>query len=367
MRHNVNVIWFKLNAWKTPARLTNTKLIPIDVPLTRDMSANNILSVPLVFSLINNILSRESIDIVVMSNILPGLVASHLACSAGVPCVFDYHDHLPDSASLYYRNGIVKKAVRYAVSRIVSASLKNCSLVVCSSASLARSVNRLYQIPPSFIRVVPNGFDPAVFRPLGGRDFLVRRLGLEELANHFLVVYAGSIEPRLDFGTLLEAIRDLYKDGNKIKLIIVGKSVSSNLERDLRECFGQLPYVHFAGYLPNPTAVSYYMNIADACVAPYKLMLTNFGVTLKVLEYLALAKPTFVTAVPDIVEQLGACVIVYRSKADLYEKLKAMIHNKSIYRAIAQQGRLQVRNFTWDAVAQRYEKLLQELVDRNVA
>ncbi len=361
LRHNVNVLWFRLNAWNTPARATGAKLLPIAAPFTRDMSLNNVLTAPSVISSIRRIMNKESIDVVVTSNILPGLVASVLAYNAGVPCLFDYHDHLPDSASLYYHHEPFKAMVRCTVSRIVSESLRTCSLVVCSSFSLAKIVAQSYAISPSLIRVIPNGYDPEIFKPVVDRDALMKRLGLQELADYFLVTYAGSIEPRLDFDTVLAVIKDLHNDGHNVKLIILGKGVSGNFERDLRKRCARLSFVHFAGYLNNPVDVSHYIAISHACVAPYKPILTNFGVTLKVLEYLAVARPTFVTPIPDIMEQLEGCVIAYRSRGDLYQKLKLLITDRTAYKTISERGCQRVKDFTWTSTAYRYEKLLQEI------
>jgi glycosyltransferase involved in cell wall biosynthesis len=215
------------------------------------------------------------------------------------------------------------------------------------------------------ITVIPNGFDNNTFRPLTEDKTILRnRLGLEQLSGHFLIVCVGSIEPRMDFETVVSAIQELHVSGEKIALVVVGRGLSGNYEKELRKRCAHLPFVHFVGYVPDLSTVSLYLNSADACVAPYKPMLTNFGVTLKVLEYLAVGKPTFVTPIPDIVEELGECVLVYTSRRDLYCRLKAIISDRSAYRAIAQKGRARVMDFTWVAIANEYEKLLQEVVAR---
>jgi len=187
---------------------------------------------------------------------------------------------------------------------------------------------------------------------------LLRLLGLERLSDSFLIVYAGSFEPRLDFATVFEAVERAYGDGQRIMLILVGKGLSGSFEKQLRrECAGK-PFVYFAGYQSDLMAVSYYMNVADACIAPYRIMLTNFGVTLKVMEYLATRKPILITPIPDVTKRWGACVTVYRSTEDLYRAITDMMRQAGSLDKLDSLGQCTPEEFTWKRIASRYEGIL---------
>ena len=321
------------------------------------MAISNVLASLSVARTVTKILRKRDYDVVVVSNIGPALVVSMLSRLRGIPCVFDYSDHLPDSASLYSNSGLARFLVRSVVYVTVLASMRVCTSVICSSDSLSSIVKREFHAPRG-VFIIPNGYDAGFLKSEPNRERLLGELGLSRLSGDFIVAFAGSLEDRYDFDTVLQAMQSVSERGRKVSLIIVGKAISTDFESDLRRRCSGFPFVSFIGYVQHASAVSDYFQIADACIAPYKLIKTNYGITLKIMEYLASGKPVLVTPIPDVVNQLGGCVIVYGSKRELEEGLERLMDDVGLRERLVKCGREFVEGLTWQQLAIRYEERL---------
>jgi len=181
------------------------------------------------------------------------------------------------------------------------------------------------------------------------------------LAGNFIVAFAGSLEDRYDFDTVLQAMQSVSERGRKVSLIIVGKAISTDFESSLRRRCSQFPFVTFVGYVRDASAVSDYFRIADACIAPYKLIKTNYGITLKIMEYMASGKPVLVTPIPDVVNQLGGCVTIYGSKRELEDGLERLMDDAGLRERHVKCGREFVEGLSWQQLAVRYEESLAKI------
>ena len=172
-KHQVNVLWFKMKNWgESPKRDTITKLHNGTFISNNDLSTYYVLNAPYHYRMIENIISSERIDIVVVANILAGTQACIAAKRKGLPIIFDYSDHYPDSATLYYKNPVVKSLVKMVVKRIVKKNLNYADKVVVVSNSFVDVVKNEYGIENKKILVIPNGVDTQRFKPRSKNEAL---------------------------------------------------------------------------------------------------------------------------------------------------------------------------------------------------
>ena len=321
------------------------------------MAITNVLASLSVALTAIKILRKSNYDIVVVSNIGPALVVSMISRLRGIPCVFDYSDHLPDSASLYSNSTVARLLVRSVVYVMVLASMGVCTSVICSSDSLSNIVKQEFHRQGG-VFIIPNGYDASFLGSDSNRERILGELGLGQLSGHFIVAFAGSLEDRYDFETVLQAMQSIHDRGRKVALIIVGKAISTDFESGLRRRCSEFPFVSFIGYVQDASAVSDYYRIADACIAPYKLIKTNYGITLKIMEYMASGKPVLVTPIPDVVSQLGGCAIIYGSKKELEDGLERLMDDTGLREKLVERGREFVKGLTWQQLAKQYEEKL---------
>jgi glycosyltransferase involved in cell wall biosynthesis len=355
-KNHVNVLWFKMKNWdETPKRDTAAKLHNATFISSNDLSTYYVLNAPYHYRMIEKIISSESIDIVVIANILAGTQACIAAKRKGLPIIFDYSDHYPDSATLYYKNPVVKILVKMAVKKIVNKNLNYADKVVVVSKSFAHLVKNEYGVKNKKIVLIPNGVDTQRFKPRS-KDAALEKLSLRHLKDHFLLVYVGSLEPRFDLETPIHAVNKLWREGLKVKLLIIGPELSDNYKY-LKKRYSKLSSIEFVGYVANDL-VPYYVNAADVCLAPYRTMTMNYGITLKVLEYLASGKVTLVTRIPDIIKTFGDSVIEYRDENDLVKKIRSAYISLDKYVQSTQKGYEIAKCYSWDNFARTYEELM---------
>jgi glycosyltransferase involved in cell wall biosynthesis len=124
---------------------------------------------------------RIKIDIILSQH--PALVSGQLA---GVPVVFDYLDHLEESASIYYPGSAFGKLVKSGVSRITRYNLRHARSVITVTEELAQFLRGL---GVNDIAVIPNGVDTQVLKPIPIEEAKMA-LGLKGQ----VIGYVGSLE-----------------------------------------------------------------------------------------------------------------------------------------------------------------------------
>jgi glycosyltransferase involved in cell wall biosynthesis len=128
-------------------------------------------------------------------------------------------------------------------------------ILLPNSQAEAEQLVRLFRVPRSRIRVVPNGIDPR--RTSVTRELFQKRFGAEDF-----VLCCGRIEPRKNQRALIQAVR-----GTGLDLVFIGNVVQGH-EDYLRECRAEADdRVHFLGHLDHddPLLASAYE--AAACFA----------------------------------------------------------------------------------------------------
>lgn len=172
---------------------------------------------------------------------------------------FDWRNTLREPTSLARRGrDLARYALRAALPRLPSWRRRlyhAADLLLPNSQAEAEQLTRLFEIPPSKIRVVPNGVDPR-FAAADSRLFQGR------YDDKPFVLCPGRIEPRKNQLALIRALRN-----TGLRLVLLGDVVSGH-DQYLAACRAEADdSVAFLGGIPhdNPLLASAYA--ACRCVA----------------------------------------------------------------------------------------------------
>jgi glycosyltransferase involved in cell wall biosynthesis len=259
----------------------------------------------------------------------------------GIPSVLDFHFE-PDpgtrigrlAAGLYQRIG--PSVYRLAHS------------VLVRSIAYGRSAPSLDGIPEERWRVVPNGVDPARFRPHPGR------------AAQAYLLFVGRLVPYKGLDVLLQALA-LAPPG--IPLLVVGDGpLRSHLEASARRLAVD---VRFLGHVADEELPALYAK-ASLTVLPSVTRQECFGISL--LESMACGTPVVASDLPGVADlaRLGGLVAQAGHAQDLARQIKRGLEPGRLPCGAALAAPIH-RQFSWDAVTDRLEAVYAEAAPRDRA
>jgi len=256
--------------------------------------------------------------------------------NVGCPSVITVHD------LAIYRNpkwfpGRQPLSTRLVVPR----SLARADVVIAVSKNTADDIEDLFGVPASQISVVPHGVSHA-FRPMSREDLVLARARLQ-LPERF-ILFVGTIEPRKNLTTLLEAWAMLR---DRPDLVIVG--AWGWLYESIKDRIGRLgPGVHHIQGL-DPADLPAVYNLARVLAHP--AWYEGFG--FPPLEAMACGTPVVVSdraSLPELVGDAG--MIAPADDAEAWRKaLEKVVGDSDLAADLKRRGILRAAQFSWSRSA----------------
>ena len=348
-RHEVHVPHFHVS--DGPER--ETRLIVHEAtkyPL-KDPGIHYLVNAPHHYSVFKKIIREEKIDVVVAAHVLAGSAVIRAAHKYGVPVVFDLKDWFPDSAAAYYKNRLIKWALREGVWRITKYNLDRSERIVTVSPSL---VERLKGFGYDS-KLITNGVNTDYFKPMDSGEGK-RRLGLGE--DCFVIGFVGVIERWYALDEVMRAFSEVLRYREDAKLLIVGGSLFTDYESDLKELARNLAIgdkVIFTGLVEYKNLPEY-ISAMDVCLIPLSPpQWVHIAMPNKFFEYSACGKPILSTPIPNIMELGGENLFIYRDMQEFVEVVKRIMDNPRTYP-------VEVSGYSWKNKAKEMEKVLSEVI-----
>jgi glycosyltransferase involved in cell wall biosynthesis len=250
----------------------------------------------------------------------------------GCPTVITVHD------LAIYRNpawfpGGQPLSTRFVIPR----SLARADVIVAVSNSTAEDIEDLFGISASSIDVVPHGVS-SQFRPMSREDLAAARARLQ-LPDRF-ILFVGTIEPRKNLATLLDAWAML---SDRPDLVIVG-AWGWNYQ-PIKDRLGRLGSAihHIEGLDPAELPAVY--NLARVLVHP--AWYEGFG--LPPLEAMACGTPVVVSdrsSLPEVVGDAG--LIVAADDPEAWRRaLEKVVGDTDFAADLKRRGILRAARFSW--------------------
>lgn len=248
-------------------------------------------------------------------------------------------------------------SLRAYLDRAVPRSLRRADLVVADSESTKRDVVRELGVAPSRVRVVLSGVDPRFREPRAPEevDALKDRL---RLRFPFLLA-VGTLQPRKNYGRLIEALALLAERGYAHHLVVAGRKGwlyggIAGRSRDL----GIAERVHMLEFVAERDLPLLY-RAADALV--YASLYEGFGIP--PLEAMACGTPVVasnVSSVPESVGDAGVLVDPY-DVASIAGGVERVLGDADLRRQLVAVGIERARRFTWGSAAAQLADVYAQL------
>ena len=285
-------------------------------------------------------------------NLLPRL--------AGVKSVFTLHDLVhrfyPETLSTLNR---------WFLTIMMGRFLRTADMVISDSENTKRDAVRMYGVDESKIRVIHDGVN-ARFHPVEAETIIAAREQYA-LPERFLL-FVGTIEPRKNLISLLEAFATLREESNDqesaiggSKLVIVGKKgwKYDDFFRRLRG-LGLEGEVLFPGFVPDKDLPAVY-SAADLFVFPS--LYEGFG--LPVLEAMACGTPVVCSNTSSLPEVAGDAALLVEpyDVRELKDALARLLADASLRGGLVDRGLRRVTQFTWQKTAEQTLAVYRQAFD----
>jgi len=358
--HEVHVIRLVLSP-KTKPAMSAMKNIFVHEPLS--LRSSNLLSYYLgnyVFHFAKSleVIKREDIDVVVVSNLISGMATISAAKLAGVPVVFDLLDYFPSFVS---QMGSMPKFVadfsESVASRLLEANLGLSDSIVVTSTVLRDMFKDRY---PSKIHYVPNGVDTSRFEP----SVIPFPLKASGSLDGVVVGFLGHLDFWVDMDLIIDAVEILARKFDGFRFLMLGggphleRFRSMVRERHLEQYFvlpGIVPYEQVPSYLA----------AMDVCFLPFKKSLVSDGsCPNKLFEYFACGKPVVSTNIVEVARIASGIPLFAEGGREFAERAIEVISDKGYRESFCEKARSFAMKYDWAKIASAYESVLEQVVKK---
>ena len=229
--------------------------------------------------------------------------------------------------------------------------VRRADAAIANSQSTRDDAVRLLALPPERVRVVYPGIPPPFFEVSPeGVDRVRRRYRLDRP----FILFIGTIEPRKNIDTLLDAYESLPCDVREEFLMVVAGPVGWAQPATTR----RLSRIRYLGYLPE---VDIAPLTAAAAVFAFPSLYEGFG--FPVAQALAAGVPVVTSNVSSLPEVAGdaALLVDPRSTAELRDALCRLLLSPDLRGTLAARGRCRARQFRWEECASQSLRFFEAL------
>lgn len=285
--------------------------------------------------------------------------AHYLPRFCPIPTVVTIHD----LSFLYYPKDFLitdliklRKWTRY--------SLKKAKKIIAVSKTTKKDIIKHYNISEEKIEVVYNGYEKKIKNqksPPEADPPLAEKIKNTNQKSNILkkqyILYVGTLQPRKNLVTLIQAFQTFKRLNQEFKLVIAGKKGWLYQEIFNRvKALNLTNDVIFTDYISDNQLMSLYQNA-------FCFILPSFyeGFGIPILEAMSFGCPvicSFTSSLPEI----GGDTCLYFDPSDandLVEKMKILKENKNLRKELIKKGKERVKLFSWEKCAKETLDILK--------
>jgi len=226
--------------------------------------------------------------------------------------------------------------------------------VITVSQQSQQDITAAFDRPAENIKVIPNGVDANIFKPL---DNISR-------APFRLITTASSDQPLKGLSVLLRALAQLREEFPGLHLIVIGKLKENGETQKELQALNLQDAVQFKSGISNQELVEEY---AQASIAIVPSLYEGFG--LPAAEAMACAVPLICSdggALPEVVGD-AARLVRAGNVEDLQSALRELINDEQAREQLGTQGRAHIlQQLSWDCVGKKMERYYYRVLQQQV-
>lgn len=265
----------------------------------------------------------------------------------GKQFVFDHHDLSPE---LYLSRYNVKDGFIYrGLLKVEKICLRTANIVIATNESYKKIEIERGLLNPENVFVVRNGPDLNRIK-LTAPDEHLKRL------NKKIFGYVGEINPQDGLDYLLRAIKILVSEIGRTDFlcIIIGSGDALEEMKKLAQTLDIEVYLWFTGFIPDEDMLRY-LSTADICVDPDPASpLNNVSTWIKIMEYMALAKPivSFDLAETRYTAQEAAIYVSPNDEKEFAKAIANLMDNPEQRKKMGERGfKRVIQKLAWQHVS----------------
>jgi len=264
-----------------------------------------------------------------------------------VPSIVTIHD----LSYIYFPGDFLKKDL-YQLHNWTHYSIHHAKKIIAVSKTTKNDIMKAYNVPEESIYIVYNGYEKT-------HKVREEKFKIEHTSKPY-ILYVGTLQPRKNITTLIQAFAKFRETSPEFKLIVAGKKgwLFESIF-DLVTELGLNNEVYFTDYVTDQQLVFLYKN-AFCFVLPS--FYEGFGIP--ILEAMSFGCPvisSFASSLPEI----GGDACLYfdpQSADDLVEKLMMIKSNPKLRSELVQKGRKRVKEFSWKKCGEETLSIIQNAI-----
>ena len=265
-----------------------------------------------------------------------------------IPTVVTIHD----LSYFYYPEEFLKKDL-FQLKNWTKYSVEKAKKIIAVSQTTKKDIVKFYHIPEEKIEVIYNGGPSRHSDPERAK----RVESEESKKNKKYFLYVGTLQPRKNIDTLIDAYSIFRKNHPEYKLIIAGKKgwLYEHIYKKVEELDLQKE-VEFKGYVTDNELAVLYQN-AFCFVLPS--LYEGFGIP--ILEAMSFDCPVITSFTSSLPEVGGGACLYFNPKnpKELTEKMIELSENRKLRSDLIKKGRGRTGLFSWKKCAEETLNLLK--------
>ena len=310
------------------------------------------------------IIKREAIDVVVAGNLLPPFLLELYkeVSRLKLPFIFDLQDYYPTSATGYICNvhSLSGTVVKGAFESMTQALLRMADSVTVPGFALATYVRTVRGKKGSGqVYVVPNGISEYFLKTYDG-SHVREKFGYSE--EDLVVGYVGSIEFWLDMKTLIRALSKAYREGLKVKFLLIGGRLQTAYVENTMNWIKDEGIKHITDWIDfvEHDKVPEYIAAMDVGAIPFdvKNPTAYYAAPNKLWEYLSQGISVVSTPIPEVLSYSNLLNIA-GSENEYVAVLKKIKREKNARNCRRNKVEAYLKKRTWSSSAEKIRKIIR--------
>lgn len=245
--------------------------------------------------------------------------------------------------------------------KVVPRSVRRADHVIADSQATKDDLIELYGTPPDKISVVLSGVSPRYVPIVDSAQLNAVRQRYHIPEGRRYIFSIGTVQPRKNYGRLMEALAMLGPAFEDVILVIAGgKGWLDNPIFETVKRLGLEDRVFFTGFVEDADVPALY---SGATLTAYPSLYEGFG--FPVAESMACGTPVVtstVSSMPEVAGDAALLVDPYNSEA-IADALRRLLDDVDLHKRLKLAGLEQAQQFTWEKSAQTLQAIYQKVLN----